>query len=302
MPSQLPFDLFQPLRSASPAVSTVLPSTPLSMAMPSVSLSPARVEALWVAASFFYILSLHTFRDSVPIFTRRFQFSRNMLLMTHITLAIAEVARYHIRAFFFSSSTTAVVVPDALDLVVTVAHSLTCLVLARDRKVGDRALTRPTHQSLALIRIALAVAAVANNDNAQAAAFYHRAAVRIMNAFLYPRLLIRLGGALAALPSYSAVYAASMFLSCLLCLHDAEVRFGPQAYLAVFVANVLLNRWVAGRVVESEKAGVPCGTVPRLLAAAGFVELKALREGREAVARERRREKGEGEREGKVSS
>ncbi|KAI1486312.1 hypothetical protein F5X96DRAFT_249114 [Biscogniauxia mediterranea] len=297
MPSQLPFDLFQPLRSPSPTASippASSTSTPFSFSFSaSLSLPPARLEALWVAASFLYILGVHTFRDSVPIFARRFRFSRNALLLTHIALAIAEVSRYHIRAFFSPSS---IITPDALDLLVTVAHSLTCLVLARDRKVGDRALTRPTHQSQALIRIALAALAAYAHADAQveAAAFYQRAAVRVMNAFLYPRLLIRVGGALAALPSYSAVYAASMFVSCLLCLHDAGVRFGPQAYVAVFVANVLLNRWVAERVVESERDDAPCGIVPRLLSAAGFVELKALRDGREAVARERR-ENGKGE-------
>ncbi|KAI5918284.1 hypothetical protein F4810DRAFT_692859 [Camillea tinctor] len=293
MPSQLPFDLFQPLRSPFPTAPTT--SSPFPPFLPSVSLPRApRIEALWVAVSFLYILGFHTFRDSVPIFSKRFRFSRNTLLITHITLAIAEVARYHLRAFF--APPAAAVVPDVLDFLVTVSHSLTCLVLARDRKVGDRTLTRPTHQSLALIRIALAAAAyraLGAGDHAQAA-FYHRAAVRIMNAFLYPRLFIKLGGALAALPSYSAVYAASMFVSCLLCLHDAEVRFGPQVYMVMFVANMLVNRWVAEKMVESERTDVPCGTIPRLLYRAGFVELKALRDGREAIVRGRN-EKGRGE-------
>ncbi|KAI1495720.1 hypothetical protein F5X99DRAFT_425750 [Biscogniauxia marginata] len=297
MSSQRPFDLFYPL-SSPPA--TASPFPPFAMSLPSFSLPPARIEALWVAASFIYILANYTFLESVPIFSRRFRFSRNILLLTHIALAIAEVARYHIRAFFLrapsdsdpgAAKLAAMVAPGALDVLLTVAHSLTVFVLARDRKVGDRALTRPTHQSLAAIRIGLGVAAYAYASPAGdglRAAFYHRAAVRIMNAFLYPRLLIKLGGALGVLPGYSAVYAASMFLSCLLCLHDAEMRFGPQVFIVVFVGNLLLNRWVAERVVESERNNIQCSPIARLLFRAGFVELKGLRDGREAVARERK--------------
>ncbi|KAI1075689.1 hypothetical protein F5B20DRAFT_594818 [Whalleya microplaca] len=244
--------------------------------LPSLFVGPtslAHLELVWVFSSYIYIFSQHTLRHALPITKKYFKPSRYKLLIIHVLLALAEVIRYHLRAVHGP------VVPQTTDLALCLAHSLTSFQLARDRKMGDPVLTRPTHQSLAAIRAMLEIAAFAGRSP-----FYHRATLRILNAFMYPRVLIKAMGLLHVLPSYRAVYAAAMFVACLLCLHDTEVPMGPQLFLVVLCGNLALNRWVAGRIVQGEitKVGKP-NIIVRLLYWAGFAELETLRVGREGA-------------------
>ncbi|KAI0016433.1 hypothetical protein F4780DRAFT_681218 [Xylariomycetidae sp. FL0641] len=234
-------------------------------------------EAFWVFSTFGYVLSNYTLVRDVPVFQKRFRFSRNIVLLVHLALALAEVVRYHTRAVFWSPKP---VLPTAIDAAISLAHSISVFRLARDRKVGDTILTRPTHQSLATIRIVLCLMAF-SSGSIESRAFYYRATVRIMNAFLYPRLMIRVGCLLKALPNYKSVYAAAMFLSCLLCMHDTNLRFGPQIFFGLFLGNLILNRWVSGMIIKSEaRDGEKCNPVVGFLYQEGFAELKALRDGR----------------------
>ncbi|KAI1335637.1 hypothetical protein F5Y15DRAFT_419722 [Xylariaceae sp. FL0016] len=243
--------------------------------------SSVHVEALWIFSMFTFVLATQTFTKALPILRPTFSFSKNRVIIAHLILALIEVFRYHVRAVLRSPRP---VVPDLLDLLVSLSHSYTSLDLVRERKRGDRVLSRPTHQSLAIVKAAFAVAAfVAGPKNPVSSAFYHLGVVRIMNAFIYPRVIIKLAGILQVLPNYSAVYAAAMFLSCLLCLHDTQLRGAPQVFMGIFVLNLTMNRWVASRVLKSEQHGEKPSMVVDFLYQSGFVELKALRDGREAT-------------------
>ncbi|KAH9898822.1 hypothetical protein F4778DRAFT_199069 [Xylariomycetidae sp. FL2044] len=246
-----------------------------------VPLASVHIEAAWVFCAFTYILTHHSFPVVQKTLRVSKDHSRNYILVAHVALSLIEVFRYHVRAVVRYPRP---VVPDLLDLLVSVAHAYTSLSMVRDRQRGDRVFSRPSQQSLAIIKTGYAVAAWASRPrNPATAAFYHLGVVRIMNAFVYPRVIIKLAGSLGVLPHYSAVYAASMFLSCLLSLHDAQIRGGPQLFIAIFVLNLIVNRWVAGEVVKSEKHGQRPSGIVRALHRAGFFELKALRDNREAT-------------------
>jgi hypothetical protein len=195
----------------------------------------AYMELAWIFFTYTYILSKLTF----PKMRKIVKYPGHRCLIVHIILPIIEAFRYHIRSIWGP------VVPDVFDLCLSLSHSYTSIIAARDRKIGDKTLTRPCHQTIAFTRITCSIMAYTLQN-----AFFNQASIRILNAFFYPRLLIYTIGKLNVLPQYSNVYAASIFLSSVLVLHDGGLPFGPHLFLTVYVVNILVNRWAATKVVE----------------------------------------------------
>ena len=80
----------------------------------------------------------------------------------------------------------------------------------------------------------------------------HRGSVMIVVGNIYPRLVIWVARRLRmdALKRYSDIYTMAMFVGALPTMYDTGVPMGPQVFLAAFLAFVLLERWVAQKLVQ----------------------------------------------------
>ncbi|KAK8116417.1 uncharacterized protein PG998_004698 [Apiospora kogelbergensis] len=171
---------------------------------------------------------------------------------------------------------------DLLDLVLMLIQCHTSLVLARDRSwAGHKSILRPVYHAQALMRFLLTAGSFFLSHSCsdslplspspfpqfleilQVSATWHsperlyRASVMINVSFIYPRLLVwtlkRLGSIGPMGRRYSDIYTFSIFLSAILSMHDGGVTLAPQLYLAVLGFFVVLERWVARKVLERAK-------------------------------------------------
>ncbi|ORY65758.1 uncharacterized protein BCR38DRAFT_522685 [Pseudomassariella vexata] len=230
--------------------------------MPFNGFASAFIELIWVFSTYFYIITNHTLRRPLPIFKKTFKPSRNGSLLFHLAIPLFEVVRYHVQAVHGT------VRSDFFDLLLCLAHSFTCYRLTKTRKFPHQLIMRPTFQTIITIRVLTAVIAFTS-----ASPFWHRATIRILNAFVYPRLLVKSLGVLGILPNYSSTYTASTFVACILAVHDTEILFGPQIFMVMFVCNATLNRWVAVQISQSASKSLRYD-VAQVLSSAGFANLK----------------------------
>ncbi|KAK7912114.1 hypothetical protein PG985_014595 [Apiospora marii] len=205
-----------------------------------------------------------------------------------------------------------------LDLLLMLVQCHTSLVLARDRVwAGHKSILRPVYHAQTLFRIMFTAGSffLSSNSfprlpliNAPLAQILetipifeswldpsqlYRASVMINASFIYPRLLVwtlcRLGGVGPLGRRYRDVYTLSIFLSAVVAMHDGGITLGPQLYIAGVVVFVVLERWVARKVLErGAKETVVAkkgpGAKDRLvdfLFWYGFVEIDMLRGGKE---------------------
>ncbi|KAH7012198.1 uncharacterized protein B0I36DRAFT_300057 [Microdochium trichocladiopsis] len=194
-------------------------------------------EVLWVFSSYAGVFLLHTFRRSVPVTKPSFRLQKYVLVLCHLSIPVMEICRYHLRALHGTPG------PSGGDFLLCVLHSFTAFALTSRLRVGDRSIARPTYQTITTMRFCLSAAAYLTGDP-----FLYRASIRVINGFVYPRIGIKLLNQMRILPSYSAVYTASNFVASMLSIHETQLIFGPHAYLAIFAAIVVLNRYVAEQV------------------------------------------------------
>lgn len=170
----------------------------------------------------------------------------NVTVLVHVATGMFEVLRYYIRRF--TQSDGAEVRPDILDLTSMVIQSLTAYRLARDRAfVGDKSIIRPVYHTQATCRVLLTISSFVLNKP-----WMHRGSVMIVVGNIYPRLIIWVARRLrmGALERYNDIYTMAMFVGALPTMYDTGVPMGPQVFLAAFVAFVLLERWVAQKLVH----------------------------------------------------
>ncbi|KAK8112616.1 hypothetical protein PG984_013142 [Apiospora sp. TS-2023a] len=157
-----------------------------------------------------------------------------------------------------------------LDLVLMLIQCHTSLVLARDRVwAGHKSILRPVYHSQTLFRILPTVGSFFLSSDLSpqlplemipvfeswvSPEQLYRASVMVNVSFVYPRLLVwtlcRLGGVGPLGNRYRDVYTFSIFLSAVVAMHDGGIALGPQLYIAGVVMFVVLERWVARKMLE----------------------------------------------------
>ncbi|KAK8030072.1 hypothetical protein PG993_011363 [Apiospora rasikravindrae] len=187
---------------------------------------------------------------------------------------------------------------DFLDLILMLIQCHTSLVLARDRVwAGHKSILRPVYHSQTLFRFLLTAGSfslssqlLASNitlivdsyfpllfpslklfekipifDTWRSPEQLYRASVMVNVSFVYPRLLVwtlcRLGGVGPLGRRYRDVYTFSIFLSAVVAMHDGGVALGPQLYIAGAGMFVVLERWVARKILERAGGVVSKGGV-----------------------------------------
>lgn len=161
--------------------------------------------------------------------------------MLHIASGITELAKYYL----YSANHAAL--PDMVDIILCLVHSLTSLKLTRPLLRGNET-TRAAYQAPAIIRPVLAVVAVARKD-----ARMHGAVVKLLHAFLYTRLLIFASKRirLSMVQSHATIYAQSVFLGAVLAIELSGLPGGVAVYIAGVGLVMVLNRSVSNHLSRS---------------------------------------------------
>ncbi|KAK6836787.1 hypothetical protein PG987_007282 [Apiospora arundinis] len=169
---------------------------------------------------------------------------------------------------------------NLLDLTLMLVQCHTSLILARDRVwAGHKSILRPVYHSQTFFRVLFTTTSfllsspykssflplfllpflqilekIPTFDTWRDPEQLYRASVMVNASFVYPRLLVwtlcRLGGVGPLGRRYRDVYTFSIFLSAVVAMHDGGIALGPQLYIAGVGLFVVLERWVAQRVLE----------------------------------------------------
>lgn len=167
-----------------------------------------------------FVLASHS-RRTIPHYTATFRKPSPAPLAVHIIAGLFEIFRYHTRAL------NGPVIPDRLDYLTCLLQSVTNLILAKTLLRGDYT-TRPTYQVAGIIRPILGAVALSTGS-----AELHRASVKLVNGFMYTRLVIFVEKALYIdrLSSNSVLYARGVFIGAILSVCDAGLPAGVPIYI-----------------------------------------------------------------------
>ena len=195
-------------------------------------------ELLWHVLFYGAPIFYHT-RRSVLSYRVKFRKSTPLPLAAHVLAGLFEVFRY------YSLACRGPVLPDALDLAASLVQAGTGLALNKTLLRGDRHVTRASYQVVCLWRPVLSGLAFW----LQAAAL-HRSSVKIINAFVYTRLIIFLAYRLRLNAMYkdSTLYAIGVFFGGLLGVNDSGLSGGVPAYILAVGIAILLNSSVSAKL------------------------------------------------------
>lgn len=158
-------------------------------------------------------------------------------LLLHVISGSCEVAFYHLRLL------AGPVTPTRLDVLLCLVQSLTNLILAKPLRRGRPRMTRPCYQAGAVIRPAITLAAYAlGNPN------LHRSSIKILNGFVYTRVLIWLVKRLDLVQAYQDAYNLSVFGAALLAISESPINYGPHIYVCTVALVALLNQSISTRL------------------------------------------------------
>jgi hypothetical protein len=200
----------------------------------------AGTQHLLISSVYVLIFVYHT-RRSLRVYHASWHQERFFTLTLHILSGVIELARYYLRAI------EGTVLPDIVDTILCLIHSLTTLRLARPLLRGNET-TRAAYQAPAIIRPILAVIAVVSKD-----AGLHGAVVRLLHAFLYTRLLI-FGSKrirLTKVQSQATIYAQSVFLGAILAIQASGLPGGVAVYIGAVGVVMVLCRCVSNHLSRS---------------------------------------------------
>ncbi|UPK92548.1 hypothetical protein LCI18_003483 [Fusarium solani-melongenae] len=162
------------------------------------------------------------------------------MLTLHILSASFELVRYYAQAINED------VLPDVLDTAACFVHSATTLGLANQLLRGDQT-TRASYQAPGLMRPFVAVVALLYQS-----VFVHRAAVKLLNAFLYTRLVIFFAKRfkMNKIHPFATIYAHGVFLGAVVAIYDSGLPARVLVYIGMVGAMMVLNRYVADSCTE----------------------------------------------------
>jgi hypothetical protein len=209
----------------------------------------AGTQHLLISSVYVLIFVYHT-RRSLQVYHASWHQERFFTLTLHILSGVIELARYYLRA------TEGPVLPDIVDTILCLIHSLTSLRLARPLLRGNET-TRAAYQAPAIIRPILAVIAVVGKDP-----HLHGAVVKLLHAFLYTRLLIyaskRIGltnaskrNGLTKVQSEATIYAQAVFLGAILAIQASGLPGGVAVYIGAVGIVMVLCRCVSNHLSRS---------------------------------------------------
>ncbi|KAH7183781.1 hypothetical protein BKA60DRAFT_532459 [Fusarium oxysporum] len=197
-------------------------------------------QRLLISSVYALIFVYHT-RRSLPVYRASWHQERIFTLTLHILSGVIELARYYLRAI------EGTVLPDIVDTILCLIHSLTTLRLARPLLRGNET-TRAAYQAPAIIRPILAVMAVVRKDSS-----LHGAVVKLLHAFLYTRLLIFASKRirLTKVQSQSTIYAQSVFLGAVLAIQSSGLPGAVAVYIGAVGLVMVKNRSVSNHLSRS---------------------------------------------------
>ncbi|KAH7142467.1 hypothetical protein DER46DRAFT_518474 [Fusarium sp. MPI-SDFR-AT-0072] len=200
----------------------------------------AGTRRLLISSVYVLIFVYHT-RRSLPVYRASWHQERIFTLALHILSGVIELARYYFRAI------DGTVLPDIMDTILCLIHSLTTLRLARPLLRGNET-TRAAYQAPAIIRPILAVMAIVRKDSS-----LHGAVVKLLHAFLYTRLLIFASKRirLTKVQSQSTIYAQSVFLGAVLAIESSGLPVAVAVYIGAVGLVMVLNRSVSNHLSRS---------------------------------------------------
>jgi len=141
-----------------------------------------RVELLYTIIIYFVAFNLHT-QHTAPMYARTFAKEKKYIstaLILHIFAGVAEVAFFHREQWVMGIAR-----PDIITFLLCIMQSITNLILAKFLRRGYPVITRPSYQAGAILRPILSGLALIRRDPDM-----HRSSVKIINAFIYTRLII----------------------------------------------------------------------------------------------------------------
>ncbi|KAF9870623.1 hypothetical protein CkaCkLH20_11929 [Colletotrichum karsti] len=180
-------------------------------------------------------------------------------LAAHLILGTVVVARYYYLYATLGESP----VPTLFDLVTVLAFSATGVQLSGYVHEGNVPVLMASFKAMALQQ-----AIATSMGYAYGSAHWHRAGVKLMDAFAWVRWMNEYGGVFQGFRTYGARFTASVVISHPLCLWEGDYPAGMPAYLAMLFAFLAVDKW-ASRKLD----GKP-GSIPRALAFCGFVTVE----------------------------
>lgn len=173
--------------------------------------------------------TFHT-RHALPIYLNTFAKPNRIPLLLHISAGFIEVFKYQILAM------RGTVFPDTWDLILCLYHSLSSIYMTKTLRRGNIG-TRPAYQVVALWRLCLSTAAWAKHDP-----HLHWASVRIINSFVYTRVIIYLAYKARFDRRFSGgdLYAAGVFFAGLISIWEIGLFCG----LPLFLAHIAGQMWL----------------------------------------------------------
>ncbi|VUC31370.1 unnamed protein product [Clonostachys rosea] len=193
------------------------------------------IWALIMGSAYLTIFFYHT-KKSIPTYQITFRKRSIIPLFVHILAGLCEILHFHSQAIYGRKPA-----PHAIDTALCVLHTVTTLHLSKTLVRGDIT-TRPSYQAGGILRLSTGLAAYIMKSSA-----LHYGAVRMLNAFLYTRLLIYLckRTGLDTIQSKSSVYSQSVFLGAVIAIYESGVSGAVPLYILSVGLVVLLNHHVS---------------------------------------------------------
>lgn len=209
------------------------------------------------------VLSVHT-RLSAPQYNKFFKKTSSVPLVLHIASGLWEVSSYHLQAL------AEPVLPARRDVLLCLIQSSTTLILAKPLRRGHARMTRPCYQAGAVLRpVITCIAYIAGSSD------LHRSSVKILNGFVYTRILIWLLKRFRLVPSHQDMYNIGVFGAALIAISESSIRYGLHIYVCVAVSIALLNDRVSAKLRRLPGQQAP---ILVLLVRLGFSELETVRD------------------------
>lgn len=180
---------------------------------------------------FCVILIYHT-RSSAPKYQRIFHKHSSSPLLIHMAAGTFEIVRYN----YFHTETS-----DIFDLIACLLQSCTNLIMVKTLVRGNTT-TRPTYQVAGLMRPPLGLCAFFS-----ASPMMHRGSVKLVNSFVYTRIIIYVATKLRLDKRYwwSRIYADAVFYGAIIAVYESGIPAGVVVFVCMVKAVQQLNKWTS---------------------------------------------------------
>ncbi|KAF4835717.1 Sordarin/hypoxysordarin biosynthesis cluster protein P [Colletotrichum tropicale] len=180
-------------------------------------------------------------------------------LLAHLTCGTLAIIRYYYLYLALGDSP----VPTLLDLAFSLGFTATGVQLSGYVREGNVPVLKAAFKAMAFQQ---AIATFAGYT--YGSAHWHRAGIKVMNAFVWVRWFNEYGTVFQGFRTYGARFTASTVISHPLCMWEGDYPAGMPVYVAMLFAFLAVDKWAARKL-----DGKP-GPIPRALAHCGFVTVE----------------------------